>query len=508
MLKQTLRPLLFFVAGLALSAPAWSQSVAQCTPSFSDCAIPENVLLQFPFLAISGDVLVVPNLHADLAATSDVFRIFNNFVDTGAGTGLGFLSFLYSGHNALPNQSTFSANAVEIREQPTGDTQYLGNGTDYHLETAVTPDHGGGKLSAPPRTAVADLADGPVSVAASSGTSVGAGPDQDPGQADGLASYRANYTSLGGKQLAFNIVGTDPSLGAATTTVPTVIVPLKFVFPSAGNLALDGSNAVSATQNSPIFLTADYTVDGTDLGVTQFGDALQRGEFWNLVGFSAGYHVLLGTPSVAPTVTVTLPAGAGNLYKLRNGGSLGVVDTGFFNSLLRALTPSYTASQLPIFLTDNVFLGTGGVISNCCIIGFHNSQSGSISTAKTWIYAGYTESGTFVNNVVSDVQPLSHEVAEWMNDPFVGGSLFTAVNLIPPAILPGTGGACIINFETGDPLEAPPAVFTKTTNATVYHLQDEVFLTWYLHTVPSFSVNHWYTLQNTFPSFSSLCGPG
>src|SRR5258708_40050329 len=44
----------------------------------------------------------------------------------------------------------------------------------------------------------------------------------------GLAFYTADYTSLGTKNLPFNIVGTDPSLGANTTIVPTVIVPIKF----------------------------------------------------------------------------------------------------------------------------------------------------------------------------------------------------------------------------------------------------------------------------------------
>lgn len=112
-----------------------------------------------------------------------------------------------------------------------------------------------------------------------------------------------------------------------------------------------------------------------------------------------------------------------------------------------------------------------------------------------------------MGNVIADVLPLSHEVAEWMNDPFVGG--FSFLNFIPPAILPGQGGGCIFNFETGDPLEAPlPTQFTQVTNGTTYHLQDEVFLPWYLHSVPSFSVNGWYTLRNTFTTVSSLCGPG
>jgi hypothetical protein len=135
-------------------------------------------------------------------------------------------------------------------------------------------------------------------------------------------------------------------------------------------------------------------------------------------------------------------------------------------------------------------------MQNCCILGYHASQVPPAATAKTWIYAAYTEPGTFGGNSILDVQALSHEVAEWLNDPFVGAGVFGFLNFIPPAVLPGQGGACIINFETGDPLEAPPIVFTKVTNSTTYHLQDEVLLPWYLHTTPSFSVNGQYTFQN------------
>jgi hypothetical protein len=177
---------------------------------------------------------------------------------------------------------------------------------------------------------------------------------------------------------------------------------------------------------------------------------------------------------------------------------MGVLDTSYFSSVLNTLIPSYTANQLPIFLTDNVYLGTGGVIQNCCILGYHASQGAPIATAKTWIYAAYAEPGTFGSpdtGRFEDVEPLSHEVAEWLNDPFVG--TFAGVNFIPPAVLPGQGGSCIINFETGDPIEAlSPSSFTKTTNGMKYHLQDEVVLPWYLHSAPSFSVNGWYTFQN------------
>jgi hypothetical protein len=342
---------------------------------------------------------------------------------------------------------------------------------------------------------VVNLVDGPVNISTKFNLRIGSGPAQDPADVaaalgTGLPFYTASYSAFGTFPLPFNIVGTDPSLGANTTVIPTVLVPLKFIFPNA---ALDGTSVIGATQNSPIFQTADYVADSVDLGVTQYGDAVQRGEFWNLPGFSPNYHVLLAAPSIATTVTITVPPGKGNAYPLSGGGFMGVLDDTYFSQILATLIPSYVASQLPIFTTDNVFLGTNGLLQNCCVFGFHDSQSGPISSAKTWIYAGYIEPGT-LGLPLEDVLPLSHEVAEWLNDPFVGG--FQGVNWIPPAVLPGQGGACIPNFETGDPLEAPSVAFTKVTNGTTYHLQDEVFLPWYLQANSSFSVNGWNTFQN------------
>src|SRR5260370_30792581 len=114
---------------------------------------------------------------------------------------------------------------------------------------------------------VVNLVDGPVSVVPTFDLPIGTGPAQNRSGpfalAAGLAFYTANYSaifpSFGAFPLPFNIVGTDPSLGANTTTIPTVIAPLKFIFPNAGNPALDGANVVAPPQNCPIFLSADYT---------------------------------------------------------------------------------------------------------------------------------------------------------------------------------------------------------------------------------------------------------
>ena len=117
-------------AGLVLlSVPAAAATVAGCNAGFTVCGIPENVLLQLPFTAIAGDAI-----FTDAGGLSDVFRIFNNIINTGGGTGLGNMVFLYSSDDSImPNPSTYSANAAFITEDPSGITPYLGNGTNYQL---------------------------------------------------------------------------------------------------------------------------------------------------------------------------------------------------------------------------------------------------------------------------------------------------------------------------------------------------------------------------------------
>jgi hypothetical protein len=133
-----MRKLLRFIwlSGLIV-LPAAAVPVASCDATRTNCSIPENVMLRLPLAAIAGDVIV-----QDPASTnvSDVFRIFNNLIDTGAGTGLGNLAILYSAddNSPLPAPSTYSANAVIVKKAATGSTSYLGNGTNYYLDTSAT----------------------------------------------------------------------------------------------------------------------------------------------------------------------------------------------------------------------------------------------------------------------------------------------------------------------------------------------------------------------------------
>ena len=115
----------------------------------------------------------------------------------------------------------------------------------------------------------------------------------------------------------------------------------------------------------------------------------------------------------------------------------------------------------------------------------------------TYAYATYNDHGAaFRGFNISDVLSLSHEVAEFLNDPFVG--------ILPNKVPTWSANAlnsvvCSNLLEVGDPL--PVVWFT----ANGYHLQDEAFLPWFARESPSTSINGQYTYLGTFTTFSKPC---
>lgn len=346
------------------------------------------------------------------------------------------------------------------------------------------------------------------------------GPPQSALLNSGAALAGLPYFTLAlnsfGTPVPITFLGTDPSVpGAGTTTIPTTIIPLIINFLD-GSGTLDATGIVANTVQSPLFTPVDFTVGGIHLGTTQYGDAVQRGEFWSFAkpdGGSPNYHVLLGGPTVLRPITINVPVGRGHLSNTRNGIPFGRVDIGFWEPVIFNLlsTISATPNQMPIFLAENIglYIGTS---SNCCVVGYHNSTSGQASVFQTWIYGSWLAPNLFSGGF-EDLVPLSHEISEWVNDPFVGAAFIQqvpGVNWVPPFQLPGQGGACQANFETGDVLEAlPSGVFTMAaSNGFTYHLQDAAFIWYFLHTIPSPAVNASYTLQGVFPTPALLCGAG
>jgi len=244
----------------------------------------------------------------------------------------------------------------------------------------------------------------------------------------------------------YNMVGVDPATNGAAT-VPVDIIPLNISFAAQGGFALNGADVAATTVASPIFQSNDYSNTAVSTGgpgalsagnVGQYEDAIMRSQF-NKVGSS--YHLLFGTPTVWPTQTFDVPQNQGSAFVNSRGVALGLVSISWFSAQLNNLMNSLhlDPTHLPIFLTNNVMLYIGKP-GNCCVIGYHgaahstgagigkvHSNSGS-TELQTFAYAAYTTPGTFGNPTTTgyflkDIHALSHEIAEWGDDPFVNNAV-------------------------------------------------------------------------------------
>jgi hypothetical protein len=295
---------------------------------------------------------------------------------------------------------------------------------------------------------------------------------------------------------AYNMVGTAPSTGTSTT-VPTFVVPVRLSYNTSSGTVTFGalhvlSNGQTVTQNtihSPIFQKGiNFVQGGVDLGNTQYIDAFQRGNFWSKVTKATGYHLLLGQPTVLPTLSLVVPASAGKIGT-EFGVRVGLADINWFDGQIQNYMASHSQiapNSLPIFVTYDVFLTQGG----CCIGGYH-SAFGSLSSPQA--YAHFTYIGT-TGKFAQDVSALSHEVGEWADDPLV---VNVNGNQTPCGAL-----------EVGDPEESEPeaGVFPYTLNGFTYHLQDLVWLR-YFGAPATTSANDSFTFQQN-PFSLTVCSNG
>jgi hypothetical protein len=305
-----------------------------------------------------------------------------------------------------------------------------------------------------------------------------------------LQTWNGSFT-YNGTNYPFVMVGQDPSTGLATE-ITTYMIPVKIIL-SNGDvydpLAGGPHSPLAMTLLSPIFdSTTTYTQGGVDVGTTQYEDAFQRANFWNIVQNEPSYHVLLGGPTarvtVLPELTLNVPAGDGH-----EGSPFGVlraeVDINYFDAQISnymANNGTINPTTMPMFIVGNTYLTEGG----CCIGGYH-SANGQQSYG---MFDYDTQPGVFSQ----DVSALSHEFGEWVDDPLTNGG-----NNTPCGIL-----------EVGDPLEGgsnghPYGTWTYPLHGFTYHLQDLTFLR-YFGAPANTSVNDWWTFQN-FP-YTTICQQG
>lgn len=313
----------------------------------------------------------------------------------------------------------------------------------------------------------------------------------------------------GTSKFTYSMVGNNPQVTETTpsTTVKSFVVPIAVNFTTAGVVfdptkpdPVCASNHVplTLTAQSPLFNAVSITVGGTDLGSSEYVDLFQRANFFKYTGpggINTDYHVLLSDKTLA-SAKVTFNVTSGGSVFAATCGQLGTIDFGTFDSFLQstvfpALPASVATSTFPIFLLYGVVLTDGG----CCIIGYHSAFSRA-GVVQTYAVADYDTSQDFNN--LSDVSAMSHEVAEWMDDPLGN-------NPTKPWGHIGQVSGCQSNLEVGDPLSGDPLSSFTMKNKVTYHVQDLTFLSWFYHQKPSIGVNGWYSLFGTFRSAALPC---
>ncbi|MBI3678067.1 MAG: hypothetical protein HY243_15770 [Proteobacteria bacterium] len=286
-----------------------------------------------------------------------------------------------------------------------------------------------------------------------------------------------------------SMVGASPFATTTNTNVTYAPIVLRIHF--GRNVVLDPtrpdcSDTVAISSrffSSPLFQPSSLTSNGVYVGTVQLISGYQRANFWTSVS-SSGYGVTLVASGAPIVVDVNAPLGSRvSSITLQCGNSvktvkLGQIDINRYDSLIQSVISRYSnASQLPVVLTYNVVQTISG---SCCVLGYHNAVPVSSGT-QTYAVGSYIDSGIFSG--VDDIVVWSHELAEWLDDPFVQASVPGGGNddLTPAWGHVGQVSGCQNNLENADPLSGTEFALSGA-GGFVYHFQDIAFEDWFYRT--------------------------
>ena len=309
-----------------------------------------------------------------------------------------------------------------------------------------------------------------------------------PQFAFGQGSIPAFQHVVGGA--SYTLAGRDPAKGGATT-IPTVLVPIALSFDArrtAGKpFLMDAAPDVKSVLLSPVF-----SVFAFPSGATQFADAMLRATFPK----AGDWHTLFGKPEVRP-VKVAIPAGYGYiLTSKKTGAALAVVDVEFLQKELFKQVPNQPG-KLVIAVTHNTTYYSEGDATLCCSWGTHGVDA---ATGNSFVLGSYLRAAPPAVED-SDVQPLTQQLGEFINDPLHNPLLHGRNGKGPGNSFPswtrpdgqGCGGAGVasdyflLEPTNTNPKNNIPAskAFTARVNEATYHLQNIALLSWYLGTPDS-----------------------
>lgn len=333
-----------------------------------------------------------------------------------------------------------------------------------------------------------------------------------------------NVSTRDGNVYAGVMVGANPTTrGAdATVNVPSQIVPIILKLHTIGTsfnsktgkittvpgdttfdptvadnvcLAAPNNMPIDLLRKSPIFTAANFNFGGTPVGTTQYVDAFQRANFWDLID-KTNYHVTLAPVRVMAPLVIDVPADRGLALSGSIFGacsSLGIVDINLIDAAVveaTLTTPGISPKTFPMFMLYNsgMSIGPPNNIFNCCAGGYHGFNPTGPVTFQTYSPFDFQTNGIFLD--ADDAVILSHEAAEWMDDPY-------GVNPTPAWGHTGQVGACQNNLEVGDPLTGTNVSPIVGKNGFTYHLQELAFYSWF-YGAPSVGIHGWFSNNATF----------
>ena len=335
-----------------------------------------------------------------------------------------------------------------------------------------------------------------------------------------------NVNAYDGKSYSGSIFGLSPyNHGKTTTTVPTQIIPLVITIsdshgtvvydPTAPDACVPGHSGIDIVANSPIFTNNAWTMNGVNVGSTQYEDANVRAEFWLLLG-NTPYHLALQESTLASqslSFGTGGTSGPGHNFTTAQTGAceeVGVVNETDMGNAIEALITGPLAGTInvgtnPLFLTKNVVMASKGtnLFANCCTLGFHGSFNVG---PNLQLYSPFVvdTAGAFGPGYTT---VIAHEVGEAIHDP-------SGANPTPPWGAEGqvTAGNCQNNFEDGDPLSEGYGTPTNGWvipggNGLTYDLQELVFFNWFYGN-PNLAEGSHYSNNGTFTGYAKACPPG
>jgi len=307
-----------------------------------------------------------------------------------------------------------------------------------------------------------------------------------------------------GNAFTYTMVGDNPFTAQQnpTVTIPAPVIGLKFVFSDGSTTDATATASDCGQSQSPVGLALNSPIFQNDLSGTQYVDAFQRANFnpeTNFSGINPNYHVLLSGTN-ATTLTLHVPANDGTSVSDSCGNNpqalFGGVDQSWLDNQLQSTMSTLAGvspSTFPIFLMYNTVLCDS---NSCGILGYHATVQANVQTYAVADYQLADLAG--VTNPPSDVSVLSHEVGDWMDDPFGSNTVPTWGYVGQDLNSDGTG-SCQPNLEVADPLTGA-TLEQLQEGSTLYHVQDLAFTSWFFRESPSLAQNGTYSFYRELPT--------